>query len=83
MEQQTPDNDALARQFDGELRLVHEAILMVALKGAPRVVVAGLQLGAQILAPARVLAAASDVRLIPLWTTDEERLDIHVEAIRP
>ena len=76
-------DDALTKQLDGELRLVHEAILMVAAKGAPRVVVVGLHLGAQVLGPARRLAEASGVRLVPLWTADEERLDIRVEVEQP
>ena len=74
-------DDALTRQLDGELRLVHEAILLVAAKGAPRVLVAGLCLGTHILAPAAALAEASGVRLVPLWTADEHRLDIRIEAL--
>ena len=80
MDTATPADDALTRQLDGELRLVHEAILLVAANGATRVLVAGLRLGTQILAPASVLAEASGVRLVPLWTADEHRLDIRVEA---
>lgn len=80
MDTAIPGDDALTRQLDGELRLVHEAILLVAARGAPRVLVAGLRLGAQILAPARVLADAEGVRLVPLWTGDEHRLDIRIEA---
>ena len=83
MEAGISDDGVLTRQLDGELRLVHEAILMVATKGAPRVVVAGLRLGAQVLDPARRLAEASGVRLVPLWTADEEHLDIRVEAAEP
>jgi hypothetical protein len=81
MERVSPNEDALARRLDSELRLVREAILMVAAKGAPRVLVAGLSLGAQILPPSRRLAEASGVRLVPLWTIDEERLDIRIEAL--
>jgi hypothetical protein len=76
-----PGEDALKRQLDGELRLVHEAILLVAAHGAPRVLVAGLRLGAQILGPARRLADGAGVRLVPLWTADGERLDIRIEAV--
>ena len=74
---------ALTRQLDGELRLVREAILMVASKGASWVVVAGLNLGPHILDSTRPLAEAAGVRIIPLWTADEERLDIRVEAAQP
>jgi hypothetical protein len=83
METGISDDGVLTRQLDGELRLVHEAILLVAAKGAPRVVVVGLRLGAQVLDPARRLAEASGVRLVPLWTADEEHLDIRVEAAEP
>ena len=79
----SPNEDALARRLDNELRLVREAILLVAAKGAPRVLVAGLSLGAQLLPPSRDLAEASGVLLVPLWTADEERLDIRIEAARP
>jgi hypothetical protein len=79
----TSDDGALTRQLDGELRLVHEAILLVAANGAPSVVVVGLRLGAQVLDPARRLAEGSGVRLVPLWTTDEEHLDIRIEAAEP
>jgi hypothetical protein len=83
MEQRLPGETVLTRQLDGELRLVHEAILMVAAKGAPRVLVAGLRLGSQILGPARLLAEQSGVLLVPLWTADEDRLDIRIESARP
>jgi hypothetical protein len=73
-------DEALARQLDGELRLVDEAILLVAAHGAPRVLVAGLCLGAQVLGPSRRLADASGVRLMPVWAADGERVDICIEA---
>jgi hypothetical protein len=81
MKEALSHDDALARQLDGELRLVHEAILLVAARGAPRVLVAGLGLGSQVIVPARRLAEASGVRLVPLWTADGERVDIRVEAV--
>ena len=74
-------DDALTRQLAGELRLVHEAILLVAARGAPRVLVAGLRLGSQVLVPARRLAEACGVRLVPLWAADEEHVAIRVEAV--
>ena len=74
---------ALMRQLDGELRLVREAILMVASRGASWVVVAGLSLGPHILDASLRLADASGVRLVPLWTADEEYLDIRVEEAQP
>lgn len=83
METGTAAGDALTRQLDSELRLVHEAILMVAGKAVPRVDVAGLRLGAQIVSAAQRLADDAGVRLVPLWGADEEHLDIRVEAVRP
>ncbi len=75
--------DTVRRRLAHELRLIHEAILMVAAGGAPSVLVAGLQLGDAILEPAQRLALEAGVRLVPLWTTDEQHLDIRVEAILP
>lgn len=83
METGTAAEDALTRQLDSELRLVHEAILMVAVKAVPRVDVAGLRLGSQIIDAAQRLAEAAGVRLVPLWSADEEHLDIRVEALQP
>jgi hypothetical protein len=83
METRTSGDAALTQQLDGELRLVREAILMVASRAASRVTVAGLLLGAQILGPAERLAETYGVRLIPLWSADEARLDIRVEAAQP
>jgi hypothetical protein len=71
------------RRIDGELRLVREAILMVASHGASRVVVAGLSMGAELLDPARRMALASGVRIVPLWAMDETHVDLRVEAIVP
>jgi hypothetical protein len=73
-------NGPIGRQLDGELRLVREAILLVASGGASRVMVAGLRLGDAVLEPARRLADDAGVTLVPLWTTDEQGLDIRVEA---
>jgi hypothetical protein len=73
--------EILAHRLEGEVRLVEGAILLVAGKGAPSVLVAGLKLGEQVLAPAQRLAADVGVRLVPLWTSDETLLDIRVEAI--
>ncbi|HYO41748.1 MAG TPA: hypothetical protein VES19_01000 [Candidatus Limnocylindrales bacterium] len=76
-------DEAVRRRLDGELRLVHEAILMVAAGGAPRVLVAGLRLGQAVLDPARRLANDAGVHVVPLWTADEQALDILVQAAKP
>lgn len=74
---------ALARQLDGELQLLHQAILLVATGGAPRVVVAGLRLARGLLPEADRLAADAHVRLVPLWTADEQQFDVRVERVTP
>ena len=71
----------LARRLEGELRLIEGAILMVARKGAPRVLVAGLQLGGQVLEPAQRLAAAAGGRRAPVWTSHEPVCHIRVAAL--
>jgi hypothetical protein len=83
MKNRTPARDALERQLDGELRIVHEAILLVATRAAPRVTVAGLRLGDAILDAARRLASEAGVRLEPIWAPDERAIDIRVEAHQP
>lgn len=67
------------RHLDGELRIIRQAILFVAAGGAPRVDVAGLRLAGALLADAERLAAGSGVRLVPLWTADEQLFDLRVE----
>jgi hypothetical protein len=83
MEPVTTAEAAVQRQLDGELRLVQQAILMVASHATPRVLVAGLRLGEAILDPARRMALESGVRVFPAWTADEQHLDIRVEGLHP
>jgi hypothetical protein len=71
--------DAVARTVDVELALVRDAIAMVAAGGSRRVVVAGLRFGDKIIAQAEVLAEASGVKVVPLWSSDESGADIAVE----
>lgn len=66
----------------GEERLVREAILMVASRGAPRVMVAGIAYGEHVLDRCRRVALEAGVRLQARPTARGERLDIVVEAIR-
>lgn len=65
-----------------EMRLIREAIAMVASGAAPRVVLANIRFGETLLDPARRLALEAGVRLVPLWKTDEAGADIAVERIR-
>jgi hypothetical protein len=66
----------------GEERLVHEAILLVATGAAPRVMVAGLARGEQVLDRCRRRALESGVRLLARATPRGDRFDVVVEAIR-
>ncbi len=68
--------------YAGEERLVREAILMVALKGAPRVMLAGLAHGEQVLDRCRRVALEAGVRLHARPTARGDRVDILVEDIR-
>lgn len=54
---------------------------MVAGGGAPRVVVGGLQFGEALVEPARELADAAGVRVVPLWMPDDAGADIAIERI--
>jgi hypothetical protein len=63
------------------MRLVREAIAVVAFGVSPRVIVASLRLGDQLLDPARRLASEAGVRLVPLWHSDEAGVDIAIERI--
>ena len=74
-------DDAVRNRLDSELRLVQEAIMLVAAGAAPSVLVAGLRLGDAVLEPATRLAEEAGVRVVPLWTIDEQHLDIRVEGI--
>ena len=65
----------------GEERLVREAILMVASHGAPRVLVAGLTFGEQILDDCRRSALSAGVRVRVRPTSSEDRLDLVIEAV--
>jgi hypothetical protein len=65
----------------GEVRLVREAILLVASQGAPRVMVAGLTWGEQVLDVLRRSALESGVRLLARSTARADRVDVVVEPI--
>src|SRR5262249_31390961 len=70
-----------SQAWAGEEQLVREAILMVATNGAPRVLVAGITFGEQILDPCRraALDAGAGVRARP--TPSEGRLDLVIESV--
>jgi hypothetical protein len=65
--------------LEQEMRLINEAIALVASGRTHRTVVAGLQLGDALLEPARRIADEAGVQLVPLWYADEHGLDIAIE----
>jgi hypothetical protein len=69
-----------ASPLDIELRLVHEAVRMVASGAARRVVLAGLRFANELLGQAGEAALEPGVRLAPLWRPDEAGVDIAVEV---
>jgi hypothetical protein len=73
--------ESIATIRERELRLVREAVAMVASGGAPRVVLAGLRAGAELLGPARSIAAEAGVRVVRLPVADSHGADIAVERI--
>ncbi len=75
--------EAVPATLEKEMRLIREAIALVASGGAPRTVVAGLQLSDALLAPARLMATEAGVTLVPLWRTDDSGLDFAIERPRP
>ncbi len=76
-----PPPPAAMQAWAGEERLVREAILMVASHGAPRVLVAGLTFGEQILDGCRRSALEAGVRIRVRPTSTEDRVDVVVEAL--
>ena len=82
---QLPDPSVLAVQaaLEREVALVNDAITLVATGGAPRVTVAGLLLGEQILPSVQRMADDAGVRLVPRWGADEHGVEIAVERIEP
>jgi hypothetical protein len=77
------DSARIQAGLDHEVRLVMEAILLVSSGGSPRVTVAGLHFGEEVLEASQPNAADRHVRLVPLWTDDERGADLVVEALDP
>lgn len=73
-------DDVVPAVLERELRMVREAIAMVAGGTSPRVTLAGLHFGEAVLERATDWAAAAGVRLTPLWRADEAGVDIAIEA---
>jgi hypothetical protein len=79
METRHSPDAALEHQLDPELRLVADAIAMVARGASPRVTVAGLGLREAGLERARRLATAAGVALVPLMNDAGSGLDVSVQ----
>jgi hypothetical protein len=71
--------DELARTLEHEMRLVRDAIALVASGASPRVVVASLRLSGRLIDPGRQLAAQAGVQFTPLWRVDNAGADIAIE----
>jgi hypothetical protein len=65
--------------IERELRMIENAIALVAAGGSPRVTVACLGLAEELLPTARTLAEVAGLRLVPLWHPDDAGLDIAIE----
>jgi hypothetical protein len=70
---------AVGSALDQEMRLVTEAIAMVASGASPRVVIAGIRFGEAILAPGRRMASNAGLKLVPIWRADESGFDVAIE----
>ena len=71
--------DPVPATHDREMRLIRDAIRLVAAGGSPRVVVAGLRLADSLLPAAQGLAAEAGVRVVPLWGSEDHLTDVAVE----
>ena len=74
-------DDPTVRSLQHELELVQGAIAMVASGGSPRVSIGGLAFGEELLEPARQMAREAGVKVVPLWSADEQGAGLTVERI--
>ena len=75
----TPDSSSLA--LEREMETVRSAIDMVAAHRSPRVTVASLRFGEELIAAAAAYARQAGVRLMAIYTSDEHGADIVVEPL--
>ena len=73
-------DETVPQTIDHELELIRTAIAMVRSGASPRVVVASLSFGDQLLPRARALAAMSGLRATPLWSLDKSHHSIAIET---
>jgi len=69
----------LCRRLDHELAIVHGAIELVASGVSSRVTCGGLTFGSQMLADAQATAVRCHVRVTPIWSADEDAVDLAIE----
>ena len=72
---------AVVRQQERELRMAREAIAMVASGVSPRVVIAGIRYGDEILESARRLGLDAGVRVNTIRQQQRQAADLVVEPI--
>jgi hypothetical protein len=72
-------DDVVPRHLDHELRLIREAIAMVASGRSRRIVLASLHFGGELLPRAEALAASAGVKAYGNWTLDRHLHSIVVE----
>jgi hypothetical protein len=70
----------VAAVLEREMRLLREAIAMVAGGGAPRVILVGLRFGDRMLDPAQRIALEAGVAVTPMWRLGAGA-DLSVERI--
>jgi hypothetical protein len=74
-------DEPVAQTLEHEFDLVRTAIALVASGGATSVSLGSLHFGEQLIQAASRLAAASRVRLRPIWSVDESGAGLAVEKI--
>jgi hypothetical protein len=79
--QRRPSHARIERGLQAESDLIRDAVQLVASGASPRVTVAGLRFGDQLLERARAMADAGHLRLVPRWSADESGVDLVIERI--
>lgn len=72
--------DPIVRTLEYEFDLVRGAIALVT-EGAPSVTLESLRFGEQLIEPARRLGLAAHVRVMPIWSGDEDGAGISFERM--
>jgi len=74
-----PFGNVVSMRIDHEMSLIQEAIALVRVGCASRVVVASLHFGDELMPRARALAGLSGLKVTPLWTLDEQHHSVAIE----